>query len=252
MARDRTAAPEEKANVPAWVVSFSDMVTLLLAFFVLLQAFAHVQDPELFYVGQGSFRRAISGLGIPGWLLGKEDKPERDYIQVKHPTESDPDDPSRRRVMSPDDDRIRQIFAELMRDAQSKAAQAHQERYPVAAPNLRFAPGSSALSDEARGRIEQFVRTLKELPERSIRIYVVGVATDGASARGNWLLSARRAEAVADALRASLRESGHTRGWSVHSLGAGEGNPWCREKLGLTANGPRGFNAVGMAVVGNG
>jgi len=252
MARNRAPAPEEKTSVPAWVVSFSDMVTLLLAFFVLLQSFAHVQDPELFYVGQGSFRRAISGLGIPGLLLGKEDKPERDYIQIKHPTESDPDDPSRRRVVNPDDDRIRQIFAELVRDAQSKTDQARQQRYPVAAPDLRFTAGSWVISDEARVRVNQFVRTLKELPERSIRIYVVGVSTDGATAKENWMLSARRAEAVADALRKALRESGHTSRWDVHSLGAGEGNAWCREKLGLTVNGPRGFNAVGMAVVGNG
>lgn len=252
MAKNRAPAAEEKASVPAWVVSFSDMVTLLLAFFVLLQAFAHVQDPELFYVGQGSFRRAISGLGVPDWLFGKEDKPKRDYIQVKHPTESDPDDPSRRRVMHPDDDRIRQMFAELVRDAQSKTDQVNQQRYPVAAPDVRFAAGSSAISDEARARVDQFVRTLKELSERSIRIYVVGVSTDGATAKENWTLSARRAEAVANALRKALRESGHTSRWHVHSLGAGEGNAWCRDKLGLTLNGPRGFNAVGMAVVGNG
>jgi flagellar motor protein MotB len=252
MAKDRAPAPEENTPVPAWVVSFSDMVTLLLAFFVLLQAFAHVQDPELFYVGQGSFRRAISGLGIPGWLLGKEDKVEREYIRVKHPTESDPDDPSRRQILNPDDDRIRQIFAQLARDAQSKTEDASLQRYPLAAPDLRFAPGSAAMSDDARARVRQFARSLKNLPETSIRIYVVGVATDGASVQENWMLSARRAELVGDALREALREGDHTSRWQVHSLGAGEGNAWCREKLGLSVNGPAGFNAVGLAVVGNG
>ena len=44
--QERTRPKQDKGNsVPAWIVSFSDMVTLLLAFFVLLQSFAKVQDP---------------------------------------------------------------------------------------------------------------------------------------------------------------------------------------------------------------
>ena len=60
---------EEAEGAPAWIVSFADMITLLLAFFVLLQSFAQEQDPELFHQGQGSFRRSISGFGIPDLLL---------------------------------------------------------------------------------------------------------------------------------------------------------------------------------------
>jgi len=76
---------EEGRSVPAWVVSFSDMVTLLLAFFVLLQSFARVQDPEMFFVGQGSFKSAIAGMGLPSWLLGRQDKPQREHPKVEHP-----------------------------------------------------------------------------------------------------------------------------------------------------------------------
>ncbi|GAH48610.1 unnamed protein product, partial [marine sediment metagenome] len=76
-------------EVPGWIVSFSDMITLLLAFFVLLQAFAHTQDPELFYLGQGSFRRAIAGLGMPNLFLGRRQGPEFYYRKHKHSTEED-------------------------------------------------------------------------------------------------------------------------------------------------------------------
>jgi chemotaxis protein MotB len=38
---------EEPEGTPAWIVSFADLITLLLAFFVLLQSFAKEQDPEL-------------------------------------------------------------------------------------------------------------------------------------------------------------------------------------------------------------
>jgi hypothetical protein len=41
-------------------------MTLLLAFFIIMQAFAESQDEGLFYAGQGSFIRAIETFGLGG------------------------------------------------------------------------------------------------------------------------------------------------------------------------------------------
>ena len=47
---------ESNDGIPAWIVSFSDMVTLLLAFFVMLQAFAKPKQPEQVKQGLAPFQ----------------------------------------------------------------------------------------------------------------------------------------------------------------------------------------------------
>ncbi len=234
---------EEKPEVATWIVSFSDMVTLLLAFFVLLQAFAKMQDPELFFVGQGSFRRAISGLGIPALLYGKDDKPKRVYIKVQHPAEADPNHPSQRRIVDLDDDKLRQMFDELARQMAHSAVDVAQVRIDSGPPAVRFRPGSDALTDEDKVRLDDWGIALKARTAQPIKIYVVGMASDRTAAGDTWELSARRAEAVADYLRGELGTRALR--WEVRALGAGRGSDWCREKFGLTADG----SSVGIAVL---
>ena len=38
--------PECKAGAPAWMATFADMATLLMAFFVLILSFAHMNVPK--------------------------------------------------------------------------------------------------------------------------------------------------------------------------------------------------------------
>jgi len=49
-------------------------MTLLLAFFIILQAFATVQSAGLFYAGRGSFVRALETFGLGG-VLGPDSGP---------------------------------------------------------------------------------------------------------------------------------------------------------------------------------
>ncbi len=251
MARDEPNNIEEDENQgpPGWIVSFSDMVTLLLAFFVLLQSFATIQDEELFYKGMGSFRRAIDGFGIPKWVFGKKDRPRREHAKVQHPTESDPDDPSRRREINPDDDRIRQLFEQLKQDTRNRSEDVEQTEMNASGPSIRFEPGQAELAPDGRRKLAESARTLVETLHRaSIDIYVVGQAPDAGGEAEQWALSIARATAAADVVRAVFAEDRSTVKWRVHPLGAGGGNEWCRRRLGLTRDGSH----IGMAAVAEG
>ena len=240
MASKRPTHEEEPKSGPAgWIVSFSDMVTLLLAFFVLLQAFASVQDPELFYVGQGSFRRAINGLGIPSFLHGHEDRVEHEHPKIAHPTESDPDDPAVDRISNPEDNEIRIAFKELTDRMRHEALDVQSLRVDVSPPAIRFAPGEARLDAEARNSLKNWLGQLRSISTTSIRICVVGLAENAYDSRSAWILSAKRAGAVAEALRDLLASDPDpaVRSWRVEAFGAAHGNEWCREKLGLTLDG---------------
>ncbi|MCD6303381.1 MAG: hypothetical protein J7M21_00280, partial [Planctomycetes bacterium] len=161
MAR-RGPRAEEKPGVPAWIVSFSDMVTLLLAFFVLLQSFAHVQDPELFFIGQGSFKRAIAGMGLPSWLFGREDKPKRDYINVKHPSDEGPPSDPRSRNIDADDEKIRNIFDDLKKNMNTSSQDTVQVPIRVELTPIRFPAGAAGLDDRARTYLKQLAFDLRQ------------------------------------------------------------------------------------------
>ncbi|MBS3734255.1 MAG: OmpA family protein [Phycisphaerae bacterium] len=238
-ARDNNAnAEDEQQGPPGWIVSFSDMVTLLLAFFVLLQSFATIQEEELFYVGQGSFRRAVSGFGIPKWIYGKEARPRHQHVEVKHPTPSDPDNPAEQRAIDPKDARIRQLFREIAAQARARSEDVEQTDLAPSGPAVRFAPGSADLPPAAAERLRDVVRALVSSAEATdIDIYVVALAPDAADAADQWELSTQRAAAAAAVLRDELARQNLVGVWPVRALGGGRGNAWCKRKFGLTADG---------------
>jgi len=56
VARDRSREEEGDGGVPGWIVTYGDMMTLLLTFFVLLLSFSTIHEEE--------FKKAISSLQV--------------------------------------------------------------------------------------------------------------------------------------------------------------------------------------------
>jgi flagellar motor protein MotB len=106
-------APE----TPAWIVSFTDMITLLLAFFVLLQSFAKEQDPELYRQGQGAFKRSIAGFGIPNILFGQPELISGPANKKRYPTKESDEKKKSPRVIDNKDAAIRQAFERIVNGA---------------------------------------------------------------------------------------------------------------------------------------
>lgn len=50
----------------AWMMSYADMATILLAMFIVLSTFAQDQSGISLYYGTGSFRAAVTSFGLPG------------------------------------------------------------------------------------------------------------------------------------------------------------------------------------------
>ena len=77
MARDKQ--PEVPADVPSWLMTFSDVITLLMTFFILLLTFA-TSEPEQF----ARMQLAMFGGGGAQGLAGQVPEPnERDSVLVR-------------------------------------------------------------------------------------------------------------------------------------------------------------------------
>ena len=225
-------------KVPGYIVTFSDMVTLLLTFFVMLLSLAAVQDEEMFHKGRDSFSFAIRSFGL-GMLLGRKPKPDFGNVKIKHFI-SEPDKLFEGRSIHIKEEKIRQVFNELRQSMKTMPSEIAATKTDFSVANIRFAHGVSRLDASAKQFLSSFCSNLQQdSGTRPIKLYVLGLADDQATEKEQWILSAKRAKAVADYLRGILssgssvqtqsRAFGGWSKWSVYWWGAGSGGDWVRQ-----------------------
>ncbi|MFK7820276.1 MAG: flagellar motor protein MotB [Planctomycetaceae bacterium] len=65
MAREKAPPPEKSGDVPEWFMTYSDVITLLMTFFILLLTFAS-NEPEQFERMQKTMFDSAGGTGVAG------------------------------------------------------------------------------------------------------------------------------------------------------------------------------------------
>ena len=234
----RQQIKEEKPKVPAYIVTFSDMTTLLLTFFVMLLSLATVQDDEMFHKGRESFSYAIKTFGL-GMLAGRKPKPDLGYYKVKYYT----DEPSEifvGRSINTKEEKIRKLFNELSQSMKSMPSIMAANKTDFTVTNIHFAQGDAQLEESAKQFLGGFSLQLQQnYGSRPVQLYVLGLANDQKAEKEQWILSAKRAKAVADYLRSILPSGSNSQmqpssiggwsNWSVYWWGTGPGGDWVKQ-----------------------
>jgi len=235
----RSRPSDDGPGVPLWIITFSDMITLLLTFFVLLVSMGRMRDETLMDEGQGVFFSFLESVKAG---FGIKSEPKFGNLKVKYSIEN----PELRegRTVDTQQERTVRLFKTLSRTMNARPSQIVGKRTNAAVTDIRFASGQASLDEAAKGYLKKLAFDLKGStnPETSM-VYVVGLAGDEATEQQKWTLSARRAQAAADYLEKALSsESGgqaaendkSQRGvWQVFCWGAGEGAEWVSHDLSL-------------------
>jgi len=240
----KTRPMEEGSKAPVWVITFSDMITLLLTFFVLLVSLGHIRDETLFDQGQRlstySFLQGIKvGFGI-------RKTPDFGNIKIKYAI-STPDKLLQVRTIDAKEEELRRIFQKVNRSMTTMPSQIVTKRTFFSVTGIRFSPGEVTLEKEAKGFLTEFCLGLQQnLDSKSGMgfrsagtLYVLGLAGEQVTEKQQWILSARRAQAVAEFLQATLcpQAEPHTQygvfeplpKWRIYWWGAGSGGAWVEQ-----------------------
>lgn len=182
---------KQKAGVPEWVLTYGDMMTLLLCFFILLAAFSELKKEDEFKVVAEIVRQSL-GLSGGGGHLPTDDDPkltmlqrleQREIRQMMKQNTSAADDPG-------------------MDGRHSEVTRVREGWKFAVGGQIRFAPGSTQLTDASKANLNKIAELVKGYTNKiEIRGHASNRELMGQSAwRDLRELSYARAAAVEDYL----------------------------------------------------
>lgn len=223
--RNKKKAPEESSggSAPAYIVTFSDMITLLLTFFVMLLSMAETQtEITRFEAGIGSFKRAVADFGLSGMMFSKHSGANFSYPKIKYKVNQEKDETEERSVDSQTEmlQRLIMDIEQMMKISPSHIVGASD----FTVTDIHFEPGSWTLNKSAKQFLTKYSSQMQEsFAAESPSMYIVGLADSESLPKQQWIVSARRAQAVTDFMKNLLSKSVK---WPLYSWGAGTGGDW--------------------------
>lgn len=205
--------PECKKGAPDWMVTFSDLMTLLLTFFVILLSISTISDPK-FQEAAESLHQAFSGVYILGQptrkIVSIEDlEPVHQKIEVKEQEKNDDLTSTKEQEYTEQEkfkfqivQALEEMIQEMMNIEVDKGVaevENKQDRLLIRFPaEATFESGSADL----KPAMEKVLITLADSLRGLDLTFVVNGHTDdvpinSAKFRSNWDLSGARASSVA-------------------------------------------------------
>ena len=183
---------EKKKGAPGWMVSFGDMMTLILTFFILLVALAKEQQVGLIAKGVGSFVIALRSFGLPGILDASEEASIHEGLRMRF-TVPPEDDPEQRPELIVDAENM-----EVVRAMTANALAPHREQNQPAVAT--FAGGSAELSETAEHYLDMLALTLRPAPDEILQLEGHALDAKLENHRDHRWLAFERARTVAEYL----------------------------------------------------
>jgi flagellar motor protein MotB len=213
--------PEHKEFAPLWITTFADLVGQLFAFFVMLLVLGKMQEAGMMGAVRESFTSSLKNFGYCGSLYGRDklagphDKP---LYSVKDP------DPAADRTLDAKESERKAVYQKLLKSVEATTGRLDAQKVAYLPKDIHFARASAELTEQDRQFLMDDMAALKAtLPEKDVKIYVLGLASGEPSAWQQWAISAKRAEAVAAFIKDQLPDGLN---WQVYSWGAGKGGEW--------------------------
>lgn len=178
--------PGPKVPPPAYMVSFCDMMTLILTFFILLVSMSKEQKAGLAAAGVGSFIIAVQSHGLPGIMSGREEMEIFDQTRRKFNVPQDVDQEDMSAVA--DGSSLELIRAKLL-----EALEPHGE---LNSPNVvQFEEDSAHLATAAQKYLRMLGPSLQ--PKHRQTLHIEGHAGDAGPNFGHSNLRLAHARAMA-------------------------------------------------------
>jgi len=216
--RKAKTAEASGASVPAYIVTFSDMVTLLLTFFVMLLSMAQVQDPELFNKSRDAFNESINCYGL-GILMGKQISPEFNEKMMKYFIE-EPDSQQTKRTIDSREETLRRLFNQVAKSMNTTPSRINVRLSDYVPTGIYFERGQTDLDTADRQYLDRMALEFPQQADPGLRLYVLGLASEESTEQRQWSVSSTRAQRVAEYLAQIGFEC------PVYAWGIGPGGLW--------------------------
>ncbi len=220
MRKQNRQVEEGGPKAPAYIVTFTTLIALLLAFFVVLVSMGHVRDETLLDEGEGggwslleSFQAGFAG----GKRLGSG------TASYYHPING-PEDDAEGRTLDASSERTRRILKKIVSSGTAVPSPLTAERVDFALTDIHFSGDQVTLNEQAERFLKEFCTGLQQDESQAgVKLCVLCLGSSGQPQEKELVLAAKRARAVEDYLRASLPATGK---WSTYSWGAGPDSTW--------------------------